>query len=407
MLTDERKDELALLILWLLTEYELDIFEDFGAGFDEILTAAADTPEIRRVMRQTGARAADVRRAIKDLSANRSFTRALERTTAAYIEAVNNAGEKAGDAIAEAIYNGLSSAAAECFADDVRRWREAGQLPPDASPYLLALINRYVTQAQEGVINLTKTTAIVYGPNAIPITAAYTAELDRALIDIVLNKRTRAECVRDAVKAMAAAGVKRIDYESGYKLSIDAAAELCLRTTAQQLTGDICQTNCEQTGVEYVQVSGHWGARPSHALWQGQVYSMEEFKRVCGYQKEPMTEDQIYSWNCRHVHYPFWKGISTPNEYPPEPDPKEWRGKQYTYYQAEQKQRGYERKMRSIRRQYAAMKRLGGQAANNTAYELKAQYRALRAEYEAFSNAMDIKAAWNRIYADGLGVRLL
>lgn len=407
MLTDERKEELALMLLWLLTEYELDIIDAFGGGFDEILTAAVDTPEIRRILHREGVRAADVRKAITALSSDRSFTRALQRVTADYVNALDNAGQRTGDAIAEAIYNGLSKAAADCFDDDVKRWLAAGQIPPDASPYLVALINRYVSQAQEGVINLTQTTAIVYGRNNTPITAAYTAELDRALIDIVLNKRTKDECVRDVVKAMAARGVKRIDYESGYHLSIDAAAELCLRTTTQQLTGDICQKNCEQTGVEYVEVSGHWGARPSHALWQGQVYSMEDFKRICGYQKEPMTEDQIYSWNCRHVHYPFWKGISTPNEWPPEPEPKEWRGREYTYYQAEQKQRAYERKMRGIRRQYAAMRRLGGAAANSAAADLRAEYRRIRAEYEAFSNAVDIKAAWNRIYADGLGVRLL
>ncbi len=41
------------------------------------------------------------------------------------------------------------------------------------------------------------------------------------------------------------------------------------RTAPSQLTGDIMQTNIEESDVPMVQVSEHWGARESHALWQG------------------------------------------------------------------------------------------------------------------------------------------
>ncbi len=42
-----------------------------------------------------------------------------------------------------------------------------------------------------------------------------------------------------------------------------------LLTAYSQLTGDIMQTNIEESDVPMVQVSEHWGARESHALWQG------------------------------------------------------------------------------------------------------------------------------------------
>lgn len=72
------------------------------------------------------------------------------------------------------------------------------------------------------------------------------------------------------------------------------------------------------------------------------MYSLAEFRSVCGY-GEPSNPDHIYSYNCRHTHYPYWPGISEPVEYPPEPGPFEADGKTYTYYQATQRQRAMER----------------------------------------------------------------
>ena len=87
-----------------------------------------------------------------------------------------------------------------------------------------------------------------------------------------------------------------------------------LLTAYSQLTGDIMQTNIEESDVPMVQVSEHWGARESHALWQGKIFTVEQFKAVCGY-GEPSNPDHIYSYNCRHTHYPYWPGISEPIAY--------------------------------------------------------------------------------------------
>ena len=50
-----------------------------------------------------------------------------------------------------------------------------------------------------------------------------------------------------------------------------------LLTAYSQLTGDIMQTNIEASDVPMVQVSEHWGARESHALWQGKIFTVEQF----------------------------------------------------------------------------------------------------------------------------------
>ena len=164
-----------------------------------------------------------------------------------------------------------------------------------------------------------------------------------------------------------------------------------LLTAYSQLTGDIMQTNIEASDVPMVQVSEHWGARESHALWQGKIFTVEQFKAVCGY-GEPSNPDHIYSYNCRHTHYPYWPGISEPIEYQREPGPFTINGRQYTYYEATQKQRAMERQIRALKREVNA----GGDKAT-----LGSEIRQRTREYKAFSDACGIREKLERLHVLG------
>ncbi|MDD7138846.1 MAG: hypothetical protein PUH73_00955 [Clostridium sp.] len=165
-----------------------------------------------------------------------------------------------------------------------------------------------------------------------------------------------------------------------------------LLTAYSQLTGDIMQTNIEASDVPMVQVSEHWGARESHALWQGKIFTVEQFKAVCGY-GEPSNPDHIYSYNCRHTHYPYWPGISEPIAYQREPGPFTVNGRQYTYYEATQKQRAMERQIRALKREVNA----GGNP------DLKSEIRQRTREYKAFSDACGIRPKLERLRVVGSG----
>ena len=136
-----------------------------------------------------------------------------------------------------------------------------------------------------------------------------------------------------------------------------------------------------------VQVSSHWGARESHALWQGGIYTLEQFERVCGY-GEPSNPNHIYSYNCRHTHYPYWPGISEPIKFEPEPGPFLVNGRKYTYYEATQKQRKMERDIRALKREVNA----GGDKA-----VLGSLIGQKTREYNAFSKACDIRPKLERL----------
>lgn len=164
-----------------------------------------------------------------------------------------------------------------------------------------------------------------------------------------------------------------------------------LLTAYSQLTGDIMQTNIEESDVPMVQVSEHWGARESHALWQGKIFTVEQFKAVCGY-GEPSNPDHIYSYNCRHTHYPYWPGISEPIAYQREPGPFTVNGRRYTYYEATQKQRAMERQIRALKREVNA----GGDKAT-----LGSEIRQRTREYKAFSDACGIREKLERLHVLG------
>ena len=103
---------------------------------------------------------------------------------------------------------------------------------------------------------------------------------------------------------------------------------------------------------------------------------------------DPGNPDHIYSYNCRHQHYPYWPGISEPIKYEPEPGPFTIDGKTYTYYQATQRQRKMERDIRALKREVNA----GGDKAL-----LGSRIRQKTQEYNAFSNACDLRPKLERL----------
>ena len=132
--------------------------------------------------------------------------------------------------------------------------------------------------------------------------------------------------------------------------------------------------------------------------WQEKVYRVqgadgeyENLEEATGYPSDPTG---LCGYNCRHTFYPFWPGISEPNEWPPEPGPFEVDGHTYTYYQATQKQRRREREIRALKREQAAYEAIGlKDKANDTARKI----RIKTAEYKDFSSDIGIRAKTERL----------
>ncbi|WP_346769688.1 phage minor capsid protein [Galactobacillus timonensis] len=195
-------------------------------------------------------------------------------------------------------------------------------------------------------------------------------------------------------------GIRTISYDSGHVERVDVATSRAVRTGFNQAVSKISDANAEKLHAEYFEVSAHLTARPSHAVWQGKVYSREQLVEVCGLGTGP----GLLGWNCRHSYYPFIPGISkrtyTDEQleeiYKKSTETTEWRGKEYTGYEATQYQRMLERRMRVQDEKIRLMKPAG--VDSNEIAAMKTKRSATYQEYKQFSEKMGLPEQMNRVF---------
>lgn len=192
---------------------------------------------------------------------------------------------------------------------------------------------------------------------------------------------------------------------SGHSNRIDVAVRRAVLTGLNQLTGQVQEANAEKLGAEKFEVTWHSTARPTHQPWQGRVYTKEDLVSVCGLGEV----DGLKGANCRHDYFPFIEGISErvyTDEQLEEMNRKEnekkaYGDKEYTAYEATQRQRYLETAIRAQRQKIKLLQE--GNASEDDIISAKCKYQKLSQEYTNFSKAMDLPQERSRIYADGLG----
>lgn len=236
-----------------------------------------------------------------------------------------------------------------------------------------------------------------------PLADFYQRTLDNGLMQISSGAVDYNTVLKKAVKAMTDSGLRTVDYASDWSNRVDVAARRALMTGFNQVVAKVNKDNAEQLGTEYFEVSYHRGARPTHQVWQGRVYSKKELETVCGLG----TVTGLCGANCYHSYSPFIKGIDTPTYSEEELDrmneeenaPKEYNGRQYTAYEAQQRQRQLETAMRADRQKIELLTQ--GGADYDTITGAKVRYFQRQDEYVKFSKAMGLPEQWERITIDG------
>lgn len=236
-----------------------------------------------------------------------------------------------------------------------------------------------------------------------PLADFYQRTLDNGLMQIASGAVDYNTVLKKAVKAMTDSGLRTVDYASGWSNRVDVAARRALMTGFNQVVAKVNEDNAEQLGTEYFEVSYHRGARPTHQVWQGRVYSKKELETVCGLG----TVTGLCGANCYHSYSPFIKGIDTPTYSEEELDrmnedenaPKEYNGKEYTAYEAQQKQRQLETAMRADRQKIELLTQ--GGADYDTITGAKVRYFQRQDEYVKFSKAMGLPEQWERVTVNG------
>lgn len=238
-----------------------------------------------------------------------------------------------------------------------------------------------------------------------PLADEYQRILDNAMTDISTGAFDYNTVINRTIKELTNSGLRTVDYASGWSNRVEVAARRAVMTGVTQVTAKINDMNAEALKTDYFEVSWHATARPSHQVWQGRVYSRKELEIVCGLGTGP----GLCGWNCYHTYYPFIPGISKRTYTDEQLDamnakesiPKEYKGKQYTSYEATQRQRKLETLMRKQRQEIKLLEK--GGASENDIINAKSRYRSTMAQYADFSKQMVLPQEMQRVYADGLG----
>lgn len=275
---------------------------------------------------------------------------------------------------------------------------------------LQQLTDGFIQQSNDDLRNATKSMGfyVDYGGGRLvmtPLSDIYQGYLDKAITGVVYGAFDYNTMIRKVVTQLTNSGLRSIDYASGWHSRVDVAARRAVMTGVSQLTGKITEMNAEKLGIEHFEVAWHAGARPSHAVWQGKVWSKKELVTVCGLG----TVTGLLGANCYHEYYPFVKGVSERNwsdswlaeQNRKESIPKTFDGKEYTLYEARQQQRKMETAMRAQREKVVLLKQ--GGADPGDVIIAKAKYQGQLWEYTRFCKRMGLHQERERIYYDMRG----
>ena len=280
-------------------------------------------------------------------------------------------------------------------------------IPYEQNEQLQQLVNGLIQQSNDELYNITRSMGFMVdmgGGRKVfsPLSDYYNQYLDNAIVEITSGAFDYNTVIRRVVGQMTNSGLRTVDYASGYSSRCDVAARRAIMTGLSQLTGHISQTNAQKLHTEYFEIDWHAGARPSHRIWQGKVWSYRELVTVCGLG----TVTGLQGANCYHEYYPFIPGISErqfSDKWLAEQNRKEdrqkvFKGKEYTLYEATQRQRYLETNMRAQRQKVKLLQQAG--ASQDDIMLARCKYQAQLDEYKAFCERMGLQEQRERIYYD-------
>lgn len=227
-------------------------------------------------------------------------------------------------------------------------------------------------------LNLTNTQAVEAALRA------YRDAINSAYASVLEGTQSLDTAIRKACDRLGGSGVQLTylsDTGRPSVISLDAGIRRAIVTSVNQAAADYTLEDCGRNGCDLVQTSAHAGARPSHQVWQGKVFSISGNSRKYGKLETETgygTAGGLCGVNCRHSFFPYYEGMTK----------TDWHvdltaRQNEELYEATQKQRAYERRIRAWKRRMAAAKESGDAAGYAKASaHLRDTRKALRAFLE-------------------------
>lgn len=247
------------------------------------------------------------------------------------------------------IKEAMEDAGVQALQWDDKIYKSAGLSPVSLleSPVLMRLMQRNYEATAGEWRNFTGTTAS-------EAQRLFINQMDNAYNMVVSGAVSYTEAVRDVINSVSDTEV-RVSYPSGYKMSIEAATMMIVRTGISQAAAEVSMERMKEMDWDIILVSAHLGARTgdggqnpgNHLWWQGQFYSRTgrtkeypDFVKTTGYR----TVTGLCGVNCRHSFGPG-DGINNPFA-----DKDIAYADNYKIEKMQQRQRTLERRIRDSKR---------------------------------------------------------
>lgn len=246
------------------------------------------------------------------------------------------------------------------------------------------------------ILNITGTMGTVGSNGFISLTDTYRQASDYAFKMVSSGALDYDTAVKNATKGLINKGIRTINYDSGISTEVGAAVRRNVISSIGNLTNAISQKNHDELGADGWEISAHFACAPDHEDIQGKQYTNDEFEDLNGSLKRP-----IGTLHCGHIAYPIFINKSAPVY--TEEQLKEmktenakgvyYEGQHFTTYEATQKQREIERKIKKQNRKNEAYKTMGAQQELK---EGRTRTQQLYALYNKFTKTCNLQPQYNR-----------
>ena len=239
----------------------------------------------------------------------------------------------------------------------------------------------------------------------------YQNAIDRAIQAVKTGMMDYNTAIRKTVNQLAASGVRRLYWDSGYTQRLDTAVRRNILDGVKAINMQIQEEIGKQINADGVELSAHINSAPDHEPFQGHVFTKEEFVKLqSGASFQDVNgvgfsgvERAIGMWNCRHftrwiiidAHTPKYttkqlkkmirdnaKGYTLSN------------GKHLTMYECTQRQRQLETLIRYAKESQTAFRASGDK---QEAKRYQAKINRYLEDYKLFSKNCGLKTDMNRI----------
>ena len=240
------------------------------------------------------------------------------------------------------------------------------------------VLKRTLAGVKDG-LNLTNTKALQGSIEA------YTKAINNAYLAMATGNVSFEDAVRGAVSQIGRSGIAIVDgkgkvrgnelvrrngelqttYSTGSGIRmypLDSAVRRDITTQINQASAEMTLQDCSALGVTLVETSWHNGARPEHEVWQGKVFSLDRNDTRYGWFYGPLDAGLpaygdplgICGINCYHSFSPYVEGSPRTEQ-----TGRKSAAENERQYENQQRQRGYERRLRALKREQMALRAAG------------------------------------------------